>query len=72
MDQKLEGKFDEEQVKRTLIVGLACLQPDSMFRPKMRNVVKILMNPNEPIMNLLGNLPSGVYLLVDVAKWAIK
>ena len=72
VDQKLEGKFDEEQVKRTLIVGLACLQPDSMFRPKMRNVVKILMNPNEPIMNLPGNLRSGVYLLVDVAKWAIK
>ena len=72
VDQKLEGKFDEEQVKRTLIVGLACLQPDSMFRPKMRKVVNILMNPNEPIMNLPGNRPSGVYLLIDVAKWAIK
>ena len=72
VDQKLEGKFDEEQVKRTLIVGLACLQPDSMFRPKMRKVVKILMNPNEPIMNLPGNLRSGVYLSVDVAKWAVK
>nr|POE54018.1 putative l-type lectin-domain containing receptor kinase s.7 [Quercus suber]POE60031.1 putative l-type lectin-domain containing receptor kinase s.7 [Quercus suber] len=65
VDQKLEGKFDEEQVKRTLIVGLACLHPDSMFRPKMRKVVNILMNPNEPIMNLPGNRPSGVYLLVS-------
>ncbi|KAM4130549.1 hypothetical protein ACJW30_01G109200 [Castanea mollissima] len=65
VDQKLKGKFDEEQVKRTLIVGLACLHPDSMFRPKMRKVVNILMNPNEPIMNLPGNRPSGVYLLVS-------
>ncbi|KAL0016375.1 hypothetical protein SO802_003444 [Lithocarpus litseifolius] len=65
VDQKLEGEFDEEQVKRTPIVGLACLHPDSMFRPNMRKVVNILMNPNEPIMNLAGNRPSGVYLLVS-------
>ena len=72
VDQKLEGKFDEEQVKRTLIVGLARLHLDLMFRPKMRKVVNILMNPNKPIMNLPGNRPSGVYLSVDVAKWAVK
>ncbi|XP_030951428.1 cold-responsive protein kinase 1-like isoform X3 [Quercus lobata] len=60
VDQMLQGKFDEKQVKRTLIVGLACLNPDSMFRPKMRRVVNILMDPNEPLMNLPGNRPSGV------------
>nr|POE60029.1 putative l-type lectin-domain containing receptor kinase s.5 [Quercus suber] len=63
VDQMLQGKFDEEQVKRTLIVGLACLHPDSMFRPKMRKVVNILMDPNEPLMNLPGNRPSGVYVV---------
>ncbi|KAF3969885.1 hypothetical protein CMV_006361 [Castanea mollissima] len=63
VDQMLHGKFDEEQVKRTLIVGLACLHPDSMFRPKMRKVVNILMDPNEPLMNLPGNRPSGVYVV---------
>uniref|UniRef100_A0A7N2KU39 non-specific serine/threonine protein kinase n=1 Tax=Quercus lobata TaxID=97700 RepID=A0A7N2KU39_QUELO len=63
VDQMLQGKFDEEQVKRTLIVGLACLHPDSMFRPKMRRVVNILMDPNEPLMNLPGNRPSGVYVV---------
>nr|XP_023921871.1 L-type lectin-domain containing receptor kinase IX.1-like [Quercus suber] len=63
VDQMLQGKFDEEQVKRTLIVGLACLHPDSMFRPKMRKLVNILMDPNEPLMNLPGNRPSGVYVV---------
>ena len=63
VDQMLQGKFDEEQVKRTLIVGLACLHPDSMFRPKMRKVVNILMDPNEPLMNLPRNRPSGVYVV---------
>ncbi|XP_050268458.1 probable L-type lectin-domain containing receptor kinase S.5 isoform X3 [Quercus robur] len=63
VDQMLQGKFDEEQVKRTLIVGLSCLHPDSMFRPKMRKVVNILMDPNEPVMNLPGNRPSGVYVV---------
>nr|POE54016.1 putative l-type lectin-domain containing receptor kinase s.7 [Quercus suber] len=63
VDQMLQGKFDEEKVKRTLIVGLACLHPDSMFRPKMRKVVNILMDPNEPLMNLPGNRPSGVYVV---------
>lgn len=51
VDKKLEGsKFDEEEVKRTLIVGLACLHPDSSFRPRIRKVVHILLNPNEPAL----------------------
>ena len=60
VDEKLEGKFDEEQVRRTLIVGLACLHPDCGFRPRMRKVVQIFMNANEPLMSLPEKRPTSI------------
>nr|XP_011459854.1 PREDICTED: probable L-type lectin-domain containing receptor kinase S.5 [Fragaria vesca subsp. vesca] len=62
-----DGKFEEEQVKRTLIVGLACLHTDFTLRPKIRKVVQILMNPNEPLLDLPDTRPrpSAVYLSVS-------
>ncbi|XP_048436513.1 L-type lectin-domain containing receptor kinase IX.1-like [Pyrus x bretschneideri] len=69
VDQTLDGNFEEEQVKRTLIVGLACLHTYSMLRPKMRTVVQILMNPNEKLFELQDTRPrprpSAVYLSVS-------
>ncbi|KAL2326624.1 hypothetical protein Fmac_025682 [Flemingia macrophylla] len=62
VDKRLEDKFDEEEAIRALMVGLACLHPDSMFRPRMRKVVNILQNPNEPLMELPGVRPNGVYV----------
>ncbi|XP_041022758.1 probable L-type lectin-domain containing receptor kinase S.5 [Juglans microcarpa x Juglans regia] len=69
-DRMLEGEFDEEEVKRTLILGLACLHPDSMFRPKMRKVVQILLNPNEPLIKLPETRPTGVYISVSSSATA--
>ncbi|KAB2027780.1 hypothetical protein ES319_D05G055900v1, partial [Gossypium barbadense] len=65
VDPKLESEFDEEQVKRTLIVGLACLHPDSTQRPKIRKVVQIFLNPDEPLMDLPESRPSAVYITVS-------
>ncbi|KAM1022759.1 hypothetical protein ACFX2I_043648 [Malus domestica] len=69
VDQTLDRKFEEEQVKRTLIVGLACLHTYSMLRPKMRKVAQILMNPNEKLFKLQDTRPgpraSAVYLSVS-------
>ncbi|XP_052210772.1 probable L-type lectin-domain containing receptor kinase S.5 [Diospyros lotus] len=62
VDKMLEGKYDEEQVRRTLIVGLACLFPDSMVRPKMRKVVQIFMNPDEPLVYLPETRPAAIWL----------
>ncbi|KAG8375784.1 hypothetical protein BUALT_Bualt10G0136400 [Buddleja alternifolia] len=62
VDQKLSGEFDEEEVKRSLIVGLACLHPDQMFRPKMRKVVQVFMNCDEPLMKLPESRPTEVCL----------
>ncbi|KAM0973922.1 hypothetical protein ACFX2I_017051 [Malus domestica] len=67
VDQTLDGKYEEEQVKRTLIVGLACLHTYSILRPKIRKVVQIFMNPNEKLFELQDTRPrpSAVYLSVS-------
>ncbi|OMO90858.1 hypothetical protein COLO4_18840 [Corchorus olitorius] len=65
VDRQLGGRFDEEQVRRTLIVGLACLHPDSTQRPKIRKVVQIFLNSDEPLMDLPESRPSTVYISVS-------
>ena len=65
VDRRLEGKFDEEQVKRTLIVGLACLHPDSTQRPKIRKVVQIFLNSDGPLMDFPESRPSAVYVSIS-------
>lgn len=60
VDPKLEGDYCEEQVKRSLVLGLACLHPDFMLRPRMRKVVQILMNESEPLMKLPESRPSAI------------
>ncbi|KAJ0030061.1 hypothetical protein Pint_12379 [Pistacia integerrima] len=65
VDRQLQGKFDEEQVKRTLISGLACLHPDCTLRPKIRKVLQVFLNPNEPLMELPESRPSSVYVSVS-------
>lgn len=62
VDRTLKGRFDEEQVRRSLLVGLACLQPDQMQRPKMRKVVQIFLNSDEPLMRLPSSRPTEVCL----------
>ncbi|KAK4854611.1 hypothetical protein QYF36_026751 [Acer negundo] len=62
---------DQEQVKRTLIVGLACLHPDCTFRPKIRKAVQVFLNPNEPLMDLPESRPSAVYVSVSSSSGSI-
>lgn len=58
-----EGEEEEErQMRRTLLVGLACLHPDRMYRPRMRKVVQIFLNGDEPLMKLPESRPTAVSL----------
>ncbi|KAL7195476.1 hypothetical protein ACSBR1_035658 [Camellia fascicularis] len=41
-DSRLGGEFDEGEMRRVLLVGLACSNPDPMARPTMRGVVQML------------------------------
>ncbi|KAL5559333.1 hypothetical protein UlMin_035544 [Ulmus minor] len=64
VDPLLGGEFEEEEVKRLFVVGLACLHPDSAFRPNIRRVVQTLINTNELLMELPETRPSVVSVSV--------
>ncbi|XVF55441.1 hypothetical protein PTKIN_Ptkin06aG0036100 [Pterospermum kingtungense] len=46
-DSRLEGQFDEAEMRRVLSVGLACSHPDPLARPTMRGVVQMLVGEAE-------------------------
>lgn len=46
-DARLEGQFDEGEMRRVLLVGLACSHPDPLARPTMRTVVQMLVGEAE-------------------------
>ncbi|KAL6585384.1 L-type lectin-domain containing receptor kinase VIII.1 [Orobanche minor] len=47
VDPRLGNEFDEVEVRRALLVGLACSCPDPMVRPNMRRVVQMLLGDCE-------------------------
>lgn len=46
-DQRLGGEFEESEMRRVLLVGLACSHPDPIARPTMRAVVQMLVGETE-------------------------
>ncbi|KAH7437572.1 hypothetical protein KP509_05G079100 [Ceratopteris richardii] len=40
VDPKLDGFFDVEEVKKVMVIGLLCVQPDPLRRPSMEQVVQ--------------------------------
>ncbi|KAD4179297.1 hypothetical protein R6Q59_022832 [Mikania micrantha] len=42
VDPRLGSDFEEEEIKRLMIVGLWCVHPDSEYRPSMRQAIKVL------------------------------
>ncbi|KAL4579387.1 hypothetical protein LXL04_015530 [Taraxacum kok-saghyz] len=62
VDGNLGGKYNSDEARRTLMVGLACLHPGSMYRPSMRKVVQVLMNPGEQLMSVPPSRPLVVSL----------
>ncbi|XP_016471312.2 L-type lectin-domain containing receptor kinase VIII.1-like [Nicotiana tabacum] len=46
-DSRLNGEFEEQEMRRVLLVGLACSHPDPMARPTMRGVVQMLVGEAE-------------------------
>ncbi|KAG8376529.1 hypothetical protein BUALT_Bualt09G0072900 [Buddleja alternifolia] len=46
-DLRLGNEFDEGEMRRVLLVGLACSHPDPLVRPTMRGVVQMLVGEAE-------------------------
>ncbi|GMY30947.1 probable L-type lectin-domain containing receptor kinase S.7 [Fagus crenata] len=49
-DARLNGEYKEEDMRKLLLVGLSCANPDSTGRPTMRRVLQILNNEAEPLL----------------------
>ncbi|KAK2999577.1 hypothetical protein RJ639_024325 [Escallonia herrerae] len=49
-DERLNGEFNEEEIRKLLLVGLSCANPDEAERPSMRRVFQILNNEAEPMV----------------------
>ncbi|XP_058215488.1 L-type lectin-domain containing receptor kinase VIII.1-like [Rhododendron vialii] len=47
VDSRLGGEFDELEMRKVILVGLACSHPDPMARPSMRGVVQMLVGEAE-------------------------
>ncbi|CAA6654786.1 unnamed protein product [Spirodela intermedia] len=56
-DGRLAGEFDEGEMRKVLLVGLACAHPDQAVRPTMRSAVQMLSGETEPPF-LPGSKPS--------------
>ncbi|KAI7738484.1 hypothetical protein M8C21_024863 [Ambrosia artemisiifolia] len=61
VDPRLGSDFEEEEMKRLMIVGLWCVHPDSELRPSIRQVIKVLTS--EACVPLLpSKMPVASYL----------
>ncbi|KAK7400390.1 hypothetical protein VNO78_11596 [Psophocarpus tetragonolobus] len=60
-DPRLEGDFEEEQMKCLMIVGLWCAHPDHNNRPSIRQAIQVL-NLEVPLPNLPSSFPLPTHL----------
>ncbi|KAJ0773538.1 putative protein kinase RLK-Pelle-L-LEC family [Helianthus annuus] len=60
-DPSLGSDFEEEEIKRLMIVGLWCVHPDSEIRPSMRQAIKVL-NSEASLPLLPSKMPVASYL----------
>jgi len=64
-DRRLMGKFDMVEMERTLMTGLACVHPNHVKKPTMKEAARILkgeaplpvLSASKPIVNLRPVFP---------------
>ncbi|KAL4581025.1 hypothetical protein LXL04_017231 [Taraxacum kok-saghyz] len=60
VDRRLGLEYDEEEIKRLMIVGLWCAHPDPELRPSMRHVILVL-NSEDSLPILPSKMPVASY-----------
>ncbi|KAK9077260.1 hypothetical protein SSX86_005597 [Deinandra increscens subsp. villosa] len=60
VDPRLGLEFDEDEVKRLMLVGLWCVHPDSKIRPSIRQVIQVL-NSEASLPILPTKMPVASY-----------
>ncbi|KAD4179331.1 hypothetical protein E3N88_27922 [Mikania micrantha] len=67
VDPRLESEFDEEEIRRLMIVGLWCVHPDPDHRPLMRQAIKVLKS--EASLPLLpSKMPVASYQTLQLSS----
>ncbi|KAI3755347.1 hypothetical protein L1987_55144 [Smallanthus sonchifolius] len=70
VDPSLGSDFEEEEIKRLMILGLWCVHPDSELRPSMREAIKVL-NSEASVPLLPSKKPVASYWAPPVRKQEI-
>ncbi|KAM7470578.1 hypothetical protein LguiA_008761 [Lonicera macranthoides] len=60
VDPKMDSDFDDQEMKRLMIVGLWCAHPDSKLRPSIRQAIHVL-NLEAALPNLPSKMPVATY-----------
>nr|XP_043630691.1 L-type lectin-domain containing receptor kinase IX.1-like [Erigeron canadensis] len=63
-DPHLGSDFEEEEIKRLMIVGLWCAHPDSKHRPSIRQAIQLL-NFEASLPVLPSQMPVASYIIPD-------
>ncbi|CAN6174032.1 unnamed protein product [Urochloa humidicola] len=69
-DRRLDGDFDDEQMRRVLVAGLWCAHHDQSQRPSIAQVMDLLrcQDANLPLLvDLVVNTPDAVRCLEEIA-----
>ncbi|XP_037437682.1 L-type lectin-domain containing receptor kinase IX.1-like [Triticum dicoccoides] len=61
-DARLNGKFDEKEMERVMVVGLWCGHPDPSVRPSIRQAVSVL-RLEAPLPSLPAKMPVATYMM---------
>ncbi|KAL0722693.1 hypothetical protein Bca4012_037292 [Brassica carinata] len=73
VDERLNGKYVEEELKRVVLVALMCAQSEPEKRPTMSEVVEMLMNESKEKMAYLEGTPlfnrhNGGEAIVEISE----
>ncbi|KAJ0592689.1 putative protein kinase RLK-Pelle-L-LEC family [Helianthus annuus] len=60
VDPSLGLEFEEDEIRRLMILGLWCVHPDPEFRPSMRQAIKVL-NSDASLPSLPSKMPVASY-----------
>lgn len=72
VDPDLETKPATRALKRALLVALRCVDPDSVKRPKMSQVVRMLEADDFPYREVLINFPPSLMLSILFVSFLIN
>ncbi|KAJ3674836.1 hypothetical protein LUZ60_005452 [Juncus effusus] len=63
-DERINGEYDEQEMERVLVVGLWCVHPSYIERPRISQAISVL-KLSTPLPDLPSNKPSLFYPPLD-------